>query len=167
MEERKQWLCLHSSATLLHDHSGWNSLNLLSIFSINFYDQYNFIDTNLKQYLYVHPEELWLYHFGRIIIVQFSSVQSLSRVRLLATPWIAASQACLSPTPGVHSDSQVLKKKKKKHWFGQNRVHNLTLEVINWIVKYINLFLWNNHLVCGWLDFSKFQLFQLSLQWKY
>ena len=30
--------------------------------------------------------------------VQFSSVQSLSRVRLLATPWIAARQASLSIT---------------------------------------------------------------------
>ena len=37
-----------------------------------------------------------------------SSVQSLSRVRLFATPWIAARQAspCPSPTPGVHSDSR-------------------------------------------------------------
>ena len=39
-------------------------------------------------------------------MLQFSSVQSLSRVRLSATPWIAACQApCPSPTPGVHSDS--------------------------------------------------------------
>ena len=39
--------------------------------------------------------------------VQFSSVQSLSHVRLFATPWIAACQAsCPSPTPGVHSDSR-------------------------------------------------------------
>ena len=38
--------------------------------------------------------------------VQFSSVQSLSRVRLFATPGTAARQASLpSPTPGVHSDS--------------------------------------------------------------
>ena len=41
-----------------------------------------------------------------MITSQFSSVQSLSRVRLFATPWIAARQASLSiPTPGVHSDS--------------------------------------------------------------
>ena len=41
------------------------------------------------------------------MIVQFSSVQSLSRVRLFATPWIAARQASLpSPTPGVYSDSR-------------------------------------------------------------
>ena len=33
-----------------------------------------------------------------IISVQFSSVQSLSRVRLFATPWIAARQASLSIT---------------------------------------------------------------------
>ena len=40
----------------------------------------------------------WLYHF--------SSFQSLSCVRLFATPWIAALPApCLSPTPRVHSNS--------------------------------------------------------------
>ena len=37
---------------------------------------------------------LWLLKY----IVQFSSVQSLSRVRLFATPWIAARQASLSIT---------------------------------------------------------------------
>ena len=39
--------------------------------------------------------------------VQFSSVQSLSRVRLFATPWTAAHQASLSPspTPGVYPNS--------------------------------------------------------------
>ena len=37
---------------------------------------------------------------------QFNSVQSLSRVRLFATPWIAARQPpCPSPTPRVHSNS--------------------------------------------------------------
>ena len=39
-------------------------------------------------------------------VVQFSSVQLLSRVQLFATPWIAAHQASLSiTTSGVHSDS--------------------------------------------------------------
>ena len=33
-----------------------------------------------------------------VIVFQFSSVQSLSRVRLFATPWIAAGQASLSIT---------------------------------------------------------------------
>ena len=38
--------------------------------------------------------------------IQFSSVQSLSRVRFFVTPWITAPQAtCPSPTPGVYSDS--------------------------------------------------------------
>ena len=38
--------------------------------------------------------------------IQFSSVQSLSRVRLSTTPWITARQApCPSPTPGVYSNS--------------------------------------------------------------
>ena len=35
-------------------------------------------------------------------MVQFSSVQSLSHVRLFVTPWTAARQASLSPTPRVH-----------------------------------------------------------------
>ena len=39
--------------------------------------------------------------------VPFSSVQSLSHVRLFATPRIAARWAsCPSPTPGVHPDSR-------------------------------------------------------------
>ena len=39
--------------------------------------------------------------------VQFSSVQSLSRVWLFATPWITAARPpCPSPSPGVHSDSR-------------------------------------------------------------
>ena len=33
------------------------------------------------------------------------SVQSLSHVRLFATPWITAHQASPSPAPGVHSNS--------------------------------------------------------------
>ena len=41
------------------------------------------------------------------LFLQFSSVQSLSRVPLFATPWIAARQAFLSITnPWVHSDSR-------------------------------------------------------------
>ena len=40
-------------------------------------------------------------------ILGFSSVQSLSRVRLFATPWSAAHQASLSiTTPGVHFNSR-------------------------------------------------------------
>ena len=39
--------------------------------------------------------------------IQYSSVQSLSCVRLFVTPWIAAHQASLSITKfGVHSDSR-------------------------------------------------------------
>ena len=37
-------------------------------------------------------------HMVTRLLLQFSSVQSLSRVRLLATPWIAARQASLSIT---------------------------------------------------------------------
>ena len=38
------------------------------------------------------------YNGTKWVMVQFSSVQSLSRVRLFATPWIAACQASLSIT---------------------------------------------------------------------
>ena len=38
------------------------------------------------------------YPFFSLTVIQFSSVQSLSRVRLFATPWIAARQASLSIT---------------------------------------------------------------------
>ena len=44
----------------------------------------------------VNPD-VWVY-LGASNSVQFSSVQSLSRVRLFATPWIAACQASLSIT---------------------------------------------------------------------
>ena len=48
----------------------------------------------------------WIKQQGPAVSVQFNSVQSLSRVRFFATPWIAARQASLlSPSPGVHSDS--------------------------------------------------------------
>ena len=40
----------------------------------------------------------WAYEYPIANSVQFSSVQSLSRVRLFATPWIAARQASLSIT---------------------------------------------------------------------
>ena len=40
-----------------------------------------------------------------ILDVQFTSVQSLSRVQLFETPWTAARQASLSPTPRVYPNS--------------------------------------------------------------
>ena len=42
-----------------------------------------------------------------LLSMLFISVQSLSRVRLFAIPWIAACQSpCPSPTPRVHSNSR-------------------------------------------------------------
>ena len=41
----------------------------------------------------------WIWHEWYVYVnIQFSSVQSLSRVRLFVTPWIAARQASLSIT---------------------------------------------------------------------
>ena len=58
---------------------------------------------------------LWPPMSGKTIklsLSQFSSVQSLSRVRLFATPWIAAHQAPLSITnPRVHPNSR-----PSSHW---------------------------------------------------
>ena len=48
---------------------------------------------------FIHQVTLWYYlPLGSIIWLQFSSVQSLSRVQLFATPWTAARQASLSIT---------------------------------------------------------------------
>ena len=51
-------------------------------------------DTN-NCYKNIQIKAIMRYHF---ISIQFSSVQSLSRVRLFANPWIAARQASLSIT---------------------------------------------------------------------
>ena len=70
--------------------------------SLNIYfDQFNsFIKSVLmlsfqQNYFYVSPLKQRT-HFS--CIYQFSSVQSLSRVRIFATPWIAACQASMSIT---------------------------------------------------------------------
>ena len=49
-------------------------------------------------YTHVKYRYLWTLKLDIFLYNQFSSVQSLSRVRLLATPWIAAHQASLSIT---------------------------------------------------------------------
>ena len=48
------------------------------------------------------PQSAWEDNFPSAVLVSFSSVQSLSRVRLFVTPWTAAHQASLSIT---NSDS--------------------------------------------------------------
>ena len=54
-------------------------------------------------YFVGYPPICFVWYF---LMIQFSSVQSLSRVRLFVTPWIAARQAPRpSPTPRVHSNS--------------------------------------------------------------
>ena len=50
--------------------------------------------------------QLFFFLLGVFVFWVFSSVQSLSRVQLFATPWITAHQASLSiTTPGVHPNS--------------------------------------------------------------
>ena len=57
-------------------------------------------------------QQFFLYHWNFkvkewswILIIQFSSVQLLSRMQLFATPWTAADRPpCPSPNPGVHTN---------------------------------------------------------------
>ena len=61
-----------------------------------------------KQYYILHfHADGQLYH-----AVQFSSVQSLSRVRLFVIPWIAARQASLSR--GLYKSNSVMKKQETR-----------------------------------------------------
>ena len=69
------------------------------------FHQMQYFDTNLSLFYYLKIFYLFTeYANAKTIyevkweLLQFSSVQSLSRVRLFATPWIAARQASLSIT---------------------------------------------------------------------
>ena len=87
-----------------------DSINILSnLPHISLYQVYNIINTIYSPWY--SPSILWHFLLPKwlktstlkfIIIIlkhfQFSSVQSPSRVRLLATPWTAARQASLSIT---------------------------------------------------------------------
>ena len=56
-----------------------------------------------KYFTWEHASHVQANHLLYLILsVQFSSVQSLSRVWLFATPWIAARQASLSITNFTH-----------------------------------------------------------------
>ena len=58
----------------------------------------NFRKTSLKNYSTTQRDYFCLAYLKKTVCVRFSSVQSLSRVQLFATPWIAAHQASLSIT---------------------------------------------------------------------
>ena len=76
-----------------------NKLTVCLNVYINVFVPYSLPLTLAHSYVSFTPSWL-LWHY------QFSSVQSLSRVRLFVTPWIAARQASLpSPTPGVDPNS--------------------------------------------------------------
>ena len=61
---------------------------------------YFFLDSKYKWYHMYLYYSIWLMSLSITVSrsIQFSSVQSLSRVRLFATPWITACQAFLSNT---------------------------------------------------------------------
>ena len=89
-----------------------------------------------------------------LILIQFSSVQSLSRVRLFATPWIAARQASLSITNSWSSlklmsiESVIHAKVVSKCWTVPNALSILIVEIIMWAfnfslcAKWITLSYW-------------------------
>ena len=99
-------LCLYNKWTHTeHPFLQYSSLTRFFWCSVptSIYSIVYFLKESIKQicisvfYIFKDPETK--------ISSQFSSVQSLSHVRLFATPWIAARQASLSPTPRVHWDS--------------------------------------------------------------
>ena len=61
----------------------------------------------------VNHGSLWSVPRENKDMVQFSSVQSLSRVQLFVTPWIAARQASLSITNSRHWQTVVRRDKKE------------------------------------------------------
>ena len=67
--------------------SVWVQMHIYSRFNI------------FQSWLYI----CWCVTFYSMYFIQFSSVHSLSRVRLFATPWIAARQASLSITNSQNS----------------------------------------------------------------
>ena len=93
----------------------------LSSFQIHFMEMYSVISSQatkkktimlhyIANYLWMclniaqsnHNADFWDWGWGKVA-VQLSSVQSLSRVQLFATPWIEhARPPCPSPTPRVH-----------------------------------------------------------------
>ena len=93
-------------------------------------------------------------------IVQFSSVQSLSRVRLFATPWIAACQASLSTT---NSPSSLRLMAIKSRMPSSHLIFCHPLLLLPPIPPNISLFQWVNssHEVAKVLEF---QLQHHSLQ---
>ena len=60
-------------------------------------------NSQLSEQWIIRYSEIATYHFTCLWIVQFSSLQSLSHVRLFATPWTAARQASLSITKSQSS----------------------------------------------------------------
>ena len=70
------------------------------VFSFSFFSMHIFISFLISSVIWLFRSELFSLHMFVFLIVffLFSSVQSLSHVRLFVTPWIAARQASLSIT---------------------------------------------------------------------
>ena len=75
--------------TVRRGYNAYNSWNLVALMEFNHF---------IQNKNFCFSTHLGISLICAIIIVQFSSVQSLSRVRLFLTPWIAAHQASLSIT---------------------------------------------------------------------
>ena len=90
-------------------------------------------------------------------IIQFSSVQSFSRVWLLATPWTTARPPCPSPTPGVYSNSCPL-----SQWCHPTISSWCPLLLLPWIFPSIRVFLNESALCIRWPKYWSFN-FNMSL----
>ena len=97
-----------------------------------------------------------MYVESRKTVVQFSSFQSLSRVRLFATPWIAARQASLSITNSqkngrdepISSDADV----RMDMWTQMGKGGKVG-QIRRLGLMYIHYYVWNSSLVfCDDLD---------------
>ena len=101
----------------------WNLLKLMSIESV-------MPSNHLILWTWVIPINHWINFSAQ---VQFSSVQSLSCVRLFATPWIAARQASLSIT-NSRSSLKLMLPLKREH-LERNCYQNHSIVSLAWIPK--------------------------------
>ena len=91
------WIIWAGLGTIIQlQTSDWEESVALDSVQLNSLRKLFFIKKTLKPY----ANKRYLTHSSKTLLdlIQFSSIQSLSRVRLFATPWIAARQASLSIT---------------------------------------------------------------------
>ena len=105
---------------------------------------------------------IWAIREALTSIVQFSSVQSLSRVRLFATPWITAHQASLSIT---NSQSLLKLMPIKSVMPSSHLILCRPLLLLPPIPPSIKVFSNESTLHIRWPKYWEFQLQHQSFQW--